>query len=536
MKTLEPFKFKPIAYFLTIIACHCGFATSGANAAPDLKAITFISISDGEWRNAGTDSRLYWVPVSVIIENTGDETAPPFKLSARMVGDRTPDSGFTVPFNASSGFMGSSSVFYPWVNALAAGDSITVNGEIGIREENIDESVRLNVIVDSCDGEEFQPVFCRVQENDEDNVSPDVIVMVPSAARNIACIHSPIIPQPGQPVTIEAVAYDNTLPMRQRPADIDIWVARDGRNRTRLRTCTNATSCSATVSGAQTRGVSELAYNCDIRRPSIAGTGWRTTQVGNGPVSQDAIPVVFTAPSENAIDVVLVAAGTNPRDGNNDYPGGFNDPNFMADVRTSIMDALYAERVYLKNQQNLNFWIARQPGRIANPSAGDGCPNFANTVVPANLGFAESRALVHRFNMRDCAWISVGLFTAEPDTSSSGRTAAVFIHEISHAPFGLMDEYCCDSNYRENRPFTNIYASLADCRADPLSRFVTNSCRPVNEASQICSGGDPTAVNFWRVDAAPARNDLMACANINAQPADERRINWLFQRCRTGTC
>jgi hypothetical protein len=129
--------------------------------------------------------------------------------------------------------------------------------------------------------------------------------------------------------------------------------------------------------------------------------------------------------------------------------------------------------------------------------------------------------VVHTRSFRDCAPGGERVFTAEV-----GETF-VFVHESGHRPFGLADEYCCDGGYFETEDNPDVYEQLSTCNADMVNLGNT-SCRQI-----IASYGDND--DWYTSD--PSGNDLMEdSGDHTAQPADRRRIEWIFNNCRSGSC
>ena len=85
------------------------------------------------------------------------------------------------------------------------------------------------------------------------------------------------------------------------------------------------------------------------------------------------------------------------------------------------------------------------------------CEDFQDAT-----SFADSISVVHTIAFRD--WSDTRcerrVFCSEP---TSYRT---FVHESGHSVFGLKDEYCCDSHYRQNDPNPNIWENRTNCVDD----------------------------------------------------------------------
>lgn len=297
--------------------------------------------------------------------------------------------------------------------------------------------------------------------DDDDDVAEvtfrvEVDEPVASPGLQVRCIHSPVWPQPGEPVTITAQALSGEL-VRKFADNIEIWV--DDRTAPVL-TTSGTVEASATVGPIEG---SEFSYGCRVRDDGQAAfSGWRT--VGVGPQPGSAAPVLITGPTSSRLDVVFVAE-------QDDYESA-TDPLFRTDVRDSIVDAYYARSpfnpgvrvnapadfaVLLSNQDKFNFWIADEQGHVN--VIGD-CDLDAPRV-----GFADTHVLLHTNQLfRDCQ---------NPDTrtfSSLNSDNGTILHESGHGLFGLADEYCCDGGYFQAATNPNISPSGSTPIGRPRNR------------------------------------------------------------------
>ncbi|MGA2916978.1 PEGA domain-containing protein [Methanoregula sp.] len=77
----------------------------------------------------------------------------------------------------------------------------------------------------------------------------------------------------------------------------------------------------------------------------------------------------------------------------------------------------------------------------------------------------------------------------------------LFLHEIGHGLFGLVDTYCGDTDYFENEPFPNVWSTEAACRDSAVAGHRDPSeCRRIQ---QEYPGADPCIKDFWRWDPDP---------------------------------
>jgi hypothetical protein len=348
-----------------------------------------------------------------------------------------------------------------------------------------------------------------------------------ASGMTIRCLHQPIWPQQGEQVAIIAEALDgNANPMTGIVDDIQIWV-----NSPPTAAVTTATTPGRFGANAfvfyhrPDPGVDQMLYRCLVREgDDWVSTGWRIVQIGQ-PAQGRAVPIIYTWSSDRRSDIVFIAD-------QNDYPGGPNDPQFLTDVRRAIYDSYYAGmndlrgggRLYLFNQDAMNFWIALDTGQAVSSGTGD-------HVRPAGwdteYSFADSGAIVHTkpWPFRDFADHNNRIF------SSNHSAIGTFLHEAGHQPVGLADEYCCDGGYFLADFYPNIYPSQPDCLNDPLA-FTPNPCQQIRDSITGAT------VDWFRVeDAVTLGNDLMeSSGGFTANPADALHINTYFDLCRDGGC
>lgn len=331
---------------------------------------------------------------------------------------------------------------------------------------------------------------------------------------SVSCSHSPLWPQPGEPVTISAAARDietgispTPIPpgggfapvprppyminFTQVPADkIQIWFVADAANPTR----TKAAECVRPVSGAGCSAVVNPAggsfrYGCWVEEKAVVvGSGYREVTVGVPP-DVNVVPVLFTKAKENAVDIVLHPDGGNagmaPAGASlgigaatSAYPKGWQDPGFLADVSTIVNGALL-EPTLLQYQDRMNIWVSNRTGAPGWPPNGDGgTKNSTISLTDGNRreSWADVAGIIHRrvitntvvppavpvgSDARDAA--GSGLFTVNARVASAPN---IMRHEIGHAAFGLADEYCCDGGYDPQPTLANVYNTQSDCTND----------------------------------------------------------------------
>lgn len=344
---------------------------------------------------------------------------------------------------------------------------------------------------------------------------------------NVLCMHEPVWPQPGQMVTVSALALaDNMSPKFVNQVDVFLQDTATAAN-----SCIGGDSCSA--SAVAPNAGDTMFYGCQVQ--DVSGTiwsGWRRVQVGDPPLGQ-AVPLIFTGPPRSRIDIVFVP--------DTDSYTGALDPTFLADVHDAIRegffrgnmvsptgiadaDRAFGERFFLTNQDRFNFWISRDAGDIdgdANDCTFLQAPGNWNTAYP----FADSGAILHRDLFRDCAQPAHRIYGTE---FNAFRT---MLHETMHSPFGLADEYCCDSAYFQPNPYPNIYRSQSECQVDAVNLAEWDGV--IGDTPRSTAACVSDANGWWKSE--PASDDIML-DNMEFNAADIRRVQYLFDRCQFADC
>ena len=129
----------------------------------------------------------------VVIRNRGGSAADIFKVSTEYnrVGEPyTYGVAFTVP--------GQGSISYPFTSApLAPGDEVSFEGKVTFPSYMQGVDVEIRALADSCDGDEFKPDYCRVEESNEgNNVSSSISVLLPSQATSTATSSASLLGDP----------------------------------------------------------------------------------------------------------------------------------------------------------------------------------------------------------------------------------------------------------------------------------------------------------------------------------------------------
>jgi len=343
-----------------------------------------------------------------------------------------------------------------------------------------------------------------------------------TAGLSMRCLHDPIWPQPGDPVTITAEALDGSATLKGGVIDnVEIWVDN---------TTTPATDSASTPGtfGVNTfpfnftppAGADQIRYRCRISDDSDEITsGWRIVQIGFPSPTPwiRSVPILQTGPMASRQDIVFISD-------EDDYTGP-DDPQFITDVQSVIRDAYYSAgignrgRPFLLNANLMNFWIALGQGNaVPFNTGGHTLPDGWDD----HYHFADAGAIVHTTSFRNFANRGERIFSSEP------TSLGTFLHESGHQPFGLADEYCCDSNYFQPDPHPNIFENQGDCLDDWLSTGVVDACQRIRNNS--------SSIDWFRLDSDSTRADDLMLNNRTPQLADERRIYWLFDVCRGGGC
>ena len=337
----------------------------------------------------------------------------------------------------------------------------------------------------------------------------EVVLSDENAEFMVVCTHLPLWPQPGDTVTIRTMVFappglDDTRLFF--PADqTEVWF-NDQSAPASVRDITGTSSLSFET---EALSAGSFSYGCRARLGDKAiFSGWRTGIVGD-PGADKAVPVIFTGPSSDRIDIVFVADG--------DTYQGSTDPDFLQHIEEAIERGFYSFPLYNRFQHLFNFWISAGTG-LADREPGENCTVEKPSDWDENYAFADAGAIIHQDVFRDCA--SRGMFTFQPGEFRTLR------HEAGHRPFGLSDEYCCDTSYFEATTLPNMHKTREACEADaPTLGREPGLCRDITSTRN-----DET---FYTSE--PQGDDLMQ-NNTIPRAADVRRILWLFDQCAAGLC
>jgi len=114
------------------------------------------------------------VPIQVIVMNQGEAHAKAFKVATSAItASGTFNFAFSVP--------GQASPWYPFTSSpLSSGDQVVFDGVVTFPSSYQAQEVQVFAEADSCAGDEFMPLHCRVLESEEgNNRSESVLVRFP---------------------------------------------------------------------------------------------------------------------------------------------------------------------------------------------------------------------------------------------------------------------------------------------------------------------------------------------------------------------
>jgi hypothetical protein len=213
-------------------------------------------------------------------------------------------------------------------------------------------------------------------------------------------------------------------------------------------------------------------------------------------VGSTVFSAVYWRNPDQAIDVVFIPDG---RYG--DMTNVSNRQAFLDDVSGLISSGFWQNNVIARNLTLFNFWFMTTTGDVQAPQPGQICPTVTWPNLTGDAAFAEVFILVHSTGLRNCA------FGNRVTTGATGFRTVV--HELSHAAFGLPDEYCCDGGYWHLPPV--LYNSQNGCLNDATNAawrdcrsFTANSgqtwWRSEGENADIMRSGGATVWEYGPAD------------------------------------
>lgn len=180
-------------------------------------------------------------------------------------------------------------------------------------------------------------------------------------------------------------------------------------------------------------------------------------------------------------------------------------------------------------QDRFNFYLYYDPA--VHTDAFSGCAGTVSDSYWKNVTYADLTVILYptytgRYTGPPCqpmgCYKSLGpgrnLMKAPAD-----RTY-LFDHELGHALFGLVDTYCGNTYYYQNRLYPNVWTSLDTCRAGAkVNNFDPENCKQIE-------GGfsGPCSRQFWRWDPDP---DIMETGYYGSfGSAATQRINYILSQ------
>ncbi|MFV8816687.1 hypothetical protein [Haliea sp. E17] len=378
-----------------------------------------------------------------------------------------------------------------------------------------------------------------------DDADPECAVVTPEAGLLVRCIHRPLWPAEGEPVSIRAETID--AEGNELIADTIEIYRTDPENPVGDAKVNSSMQLTVYPDGGRMR------YGCRAEFGSeVAFSGWREVDIGT-PEFTDirAVPVIYNGPMDEKIDIVFI-----PEVNRHGLGAGAWD-RFQEDIYRVIHEGIYSIPWFVANQREINFWLGRDMGKVTPGDPDDSsskCKKEKPDGYRKGYGFADAAGLIHDQDCRDNAALS--LFTTRFDPSR----LQVVAHEIGHAAFTLSDEYTgAASLYFTVPDVPNLLPTHSKCRSAATERgFDPDQCRSLisDGASGFFLGGLWIFEPNYRNDEAPwtAVRDLMqqtggegecpsttggltVCeARYHVGDSEITRMNWKVGKCRAGRC
>jgi len=238
---------------------------------------------------------------------------------------------------------------------------------------------------------------------------------------------------------------------------------------------------------------------------------------------KNVVPVRLRgAPNSGYIDVVFIP--------NTDYANAMttfeNDMLNLIRTQYFTMHNFTAEPLPSNYRDRFNFY--RYTG-------GFGFRDDKGWHLPANfLQDAPQRDVAGILKNSDCCVGESFYFGPPSFFHSPARSGALLLHESGHAIWGLLDEYCGDTNYdcSPNCPSpTNVWKSQNACQTDATAAgWINGTCEQIMWDDPNTVGTD-CSKNFWRYD--DDATCLMGDGWTNFDEACTDRINWVFNNWKS---
>ena len=351
--------------------------------------------------------------------------------------------------------------------------------------------------------------------------------------------HWPFLPEPGKTVELTARSVDSTgAPRIVGRLDVfgtvqSVPGATPATPTAPLRSCTMASSCTASISLPTGSSFVSWRTTAADRAGNIADSGWR---------GQRVTPTTVLAQSTNLampVDVALTGPFmANARDGARSLDLVFavstdfdwNKPADRDSIGTALdrfMTRLWgiegngapAPTTFLARPDLVRVYVTTERRPVSWDPAANLCVWSAPTIP-----WADSTGLLHKTNCRDNADLATRSFSAMLFARD------VIMHELHHSLFGLADEYPSGTGgYFESQPFANVFNLLSDCVA--VVGREAGGCGAITERDIVTQM--PTGRTFFRLDA--SLPDVMV-GNGTQRFGDIRRANFKEGVCDAGGC
>lgn len=337
--------------------------------------------------------------------------------------------------------------------------------------------------------------------------------------------HSPAHPLANEKIEFAVKAIGNVDRIEIVVDHEQLSVAADGSlSKSPLRTNIQVASCTVPMPyeilwcfGSLENGFSDGSL---ITARAIAGgpDGEIDTEIyqfaaGAYPFSSDPIPIRVTGSSNERLDIVFVPAeDVEPDRLRRQLSSLINDQYFSYEAFKGVPGYPY-RRVY-------NFFYTPEKGNYEHTEGEKKCEFTRPKNYSILEQFADAIAILHEAELRNCRQ---GILM-----SSEIIGGKSLFHESGHALFGLLDEYCCDSYYKELDFAPNIWESADACEADASNiGYSTSMCARISSPFRT--------IPFWRVDPTIVPGSLMgqskSLQSSTFLNASMRRILWRYNQC-----
>lgn len=291
----------------------------------------------------------------------------------------------------------------------------------------------------------------------------------------VRCLHTPIWPSSGGDITItaDAVQADSLVEFTADIIEItfDDFGTPGGDDQVVTEISEETAELKATLS---IMPPFQFAYKCRITKgPNTVSSRWHRVQTTTAPLTSKAVPIMVTSEYKDLLDTTVTIDFVFIPDKN--IP--IRSVDFEGSVERVIADTFFGlprsggviDAHYIRNQTAMSFWIAAEQGDYFGGlfECGQGPGRRSPPSWDSDFVFADVGILLHKNRdssgdpLRDCADGRERVVSWHIEEGD--RTV---LHETGHIPFGLADEYCCDSVYWEPKKTPNIYHTEEACRED----------------------------------------------------------------------